>query len=67
MKRIRNYFKKRKLKRKLKKWEFQKKALLSLVHDKTWDMKDKFFLKLYDEANVKINFYNAQIASYETR
>jgi len=67
MKRIKRYFKKLSLKRKLKNFENQKKAMLSLVKDGSWDMKDKFFLKLYNENNAKINDVNSKLSSYETR
>ena len=66
MKRIKLYFKKLKLKRQLKNLKFQKTAMLSLVKDGTWNMKDKFFLQLYKENNVKIDNVHTKLSTYES-
>ena len=65
MKRIRKYFKTLRLKREVKRWERQKTAMLSLIKDRSWDIRDPFVLKLYKENNVKIKKARINLCRHE--
>ena len=67
MERIINYFKEKELKKEIKKLEREKVAILSLIKDKTWNIRDPYVLGEYKRTNDKINTLRTKLGSHETR